>query len=46
MKKILKAANTIEGGFKVDFTITPHWPPISNTIDPNDDEAATELSYA
>ncbi len=46
VKKILKAANTIEGGFKVDFTITPHWPPISNTIDPNDDEAATELSYA
>ena len=46
MKKILAAADSIEGGFKVDFTISPHWPPIVNTIDPNDDEAATEMSYA
>lgn len=36
MKKVLKAAKQTQGGFKVDFTITSHWPPVVNTIDPND----------
>ena len=36
LKKVLKAANAIEGGFKVDITYTAHWPLTINTIDPND----------
>mgnify|MGYP003278999812 CR=1 FL=1 len=40
LKKILKAANAIEGGFIVDLTFTPHWPLCINTIDPNDEEAS------
>lgn len=45
MKKVLKAAEKIEGGFKVDFTITSHWPPIVNTIDPNDPAASSNMVY-
>ena len=45
MKKVLKAAAKIEGGFKVDFTITSHWPPIVNTIDPNDEAASSNMVY-
>jgi len=46
LKKTLRAANAVEGGFKVDITITAHWPPVVSTIDPNDPEASQELSYA
>lgn len=46
VKKILKTANSIEKGFKVDITITAHWPPLVNNIDPNDDEASQNASYA
>ena len=45
LKKMLRAANAVPGGFKVDITITSHWPPVINTIDPNEDTASTELSY-
>jgi len=45
MKKVLKAAKQIEGGFKVDFTITAHWPPIVNTIDPNDPAASSNMVF-
>ncbi|WP_270739754.1 glycosyl hydrolase [Massilioclostridium coli] len=45
LKKTLRAANAIEDGFKVDITITSHWPPVINTIDPNETTASTELSY-
>ena len=45
MKKVLKAARQIEGGFKIDFTITAHWPLIVNTIDPNDPAASTNMVY-
>lgn len=45
MKKVLKAAKNIEGGFKVDFTITSHWPPIVNTIDPNDEAASSNMVF-
>ncbi len=41
MKKVLKAANAIEGGFTVDITFTAHWPLCINTIDPNDDAASS-----
>lgn len=46
LKKVLKAAAKIEGGFQVDTTISAHWPPAFNTIDPNDDAASKELSYS
>ena len=46
MKQILKTANGVKTGFKVDITITSHWPPAVNNIDPNDDEASQEASYA
>ena len=46
LKKVLKAAAKIEGGFQVDATISAHWPPAFNTIDPNDDGASKELSYS
>lgn len=45
MKKVLRAAEKIPGGFKVDFTITSHWPPIVNTIDPNDAAASSNMVF-
>ena len=45
LKKALKAANEIEGGFTVDITITAHWPTVINDVDPNDSAAAQELIY-
>lgn len=41
VKKVLRAANAIEGGFTVDITFTAHWPLCINTIDPNDDAASS-----
>jgi hypothetical protein len=46
MKRILKTANAVEGGFKVDITITSHWPPSVSNLDPNDTGASVEASYA
>ena len=46
MKKVLKAAAKVPGGFQVDATITSHWPPLLNTIDPNDEAANKELSFS
>ncbi|MEQ6900452.1 glycosyl hydrolase [Nocardioides sp. YIM 152588] len=46
VKTLLRTANAVRGGFKVDFTITSHWPPIVNNIDPNDPEQQQETSYA
>lgn len=46
LKKVLKAAAKVPGGFQVDITVTAHWPPILNTIDPNDDAASKEISYS
>ena len=46
LKKIMRAARSIPGGFKVDFTISPHWPPNIFTIDPNDPAASSDLLYA
>ena len=46
MKKVLRAAAKIPGGFQVDATITSHWPPVLNTIDPNDEAASKELSFS
>ncbi|MDR1600569.1 MAG: hypothetical protein LBS11_11990, partial [Oscillospiraceae bacterium] len=44
--KVLKAAAKVPGGFQVDMTITAHWPPTLNTIDPNDEAANKELTYS
>ena len=46
MKKVLKAAAKVPGGFQVDVTVTAHWPPALNTLDPNDDAANKELSFS
>ncbi|MBC7217000.1 MAG: hypothetical protein H5U36_02260 [Candidatus Caldatribacterium sp.] len=46
LKKVLRAAKKVEGGFRVDITITAHWPAIVSCIDPNDDAASQELSYS
>lgn len=46
LKQVLKTANSVEAGFKVDITLTAHWPPLANNIDPNDNEASQEASYA
>ena len=46
MKKVLRAAAKVPGGFQVDATITSHWPPVLNTIDPNDEAASKELSFS
>ena len=46
MKSVLRAAKVLPGPFKVDFTITAHWPPSINTIDPNNIAASEELSFA
>ena len=46
LKKVLKAAAKVPGGFQVDMTITAHWPPTLNTIDPNDEAANKELSFS
>ncbi|MBC5788140.1 FIVAR domain-containing protein [Clostridium facile] len=44
LKKVLKAAKKVEGGFIVDITITAHWPTTINNIDPNDDAASQEIT--
>ncbi|MDQ7909032.1 glycosyl hydrolase [Phytohabitans sp. ZYX-F-186] len=46
LKKALSTANSVKDGFKIDITITSHWPPIVNSIDPNDDAQQQEVSYA
>ena len=46
LKKVLKAAAKVPGGFQVDMTVTGHWPPTLNTIDPNDEAANKQLSYS
>jgi len=46
LKKVYKAAAKVKDGFVIDLTITAHWPPCINTIDPNDSEASHETSIA
>ncbi|MFT4082219.1 MAG: glycosyl hydrolase [Nocardioides sp.] len=46
VRQLLQTANSIATGFKVDFTITSHWPPTVNTIDPNDPQQQKEASQA
>jgi hypothetical protein len=46
LKEALKTANGVKNGFKIDITITSHWPPVVNNVDPNDDEASQETSFA
>ena len=46
LKKVLKSAARVPGGFQVDMTVTAHWPPMLNTFDPNDDASNKELSFS
>lgn len=46
VKQLLRTANSIKGGFKVDLTITSHWPPVVNNIDPNDDQQQQQATVA
>ncbi len=46
LKKVMKAAAKVPGGFQVDMTITGHWPSVLNTLDPNDAAANKELSFS
>ena len=46
LKMVYNAANKVPGGFQVDVTITAHWPPMLNTLDPNDAAASKETSYS
>ena len=45
LRTILKTAASFPEHFRIDLTITAHWPPALNTIDPNHPAAQKELSY-
>ena len=45
LRTILRTASSLPEPFKIDLTITAHWPPAVNTIDPNHPAAQKELSY-
>jgi len=45
LRTILKTAVSLPEPFKIDLTITAHWPPALNTIDPNHPAAQKELRY-
>ena len=45
LRTILKTAAAFPEHFRIDLTITAHWPPALNTIDPNHPAAQKELSY-
>ena len=45
LRCILKTAADLPEPFKIDLTITAHWPPALNTIDPNHPAAQKELRY-
>lgn len=45
LRCILKTADSLPEPFKIDLTITAHWPPALNTIDPNHPAAQKELRY-
>lgn len=37
VREVLLTANSVPGGFKIDLTLSQHWPVSVNVIDPNDD---------
>ena len=45
IRRILKTAVSCPEPMKIDLTITAHWPPALNTIDPNHPAAQKELRY-
>ncbi len=45
LRRILRTADALPEPFKIDLTITAHWPPAVNTIDPNHPAAQKELRY-
>ncbi len=40
----LEAEDEDFGGFIIDITVTSHWPPVLNTVDPNDDAQQQQAS--
>lgn len=46
VKQILRTANGIPGGFKIDLTLSSHWPVAVDIIDPNDDPQRQQLVSA
>lgn len=46
LKQILRTANGIPGGFKIDLTLSSHWPVATNNIDPNDNPQQQQLASA
>jgi hypothetical protein len=46
LKQILRTANGIPDGFKIDLTLSSHWPVATNNIDPNDDAQQQQLADA
>ena len=45
LRRILQTAVSCPEPMKIDLTITAHWPPALNTIDPNHPAAQKELQY-
>ena len=45
LRRILRTAAGLPEHFKIDLTITAHWPPALNTIDPNHPAAQKEVRY-
>lgn len=45
LRRILQTAASCPEPMKIDLTITAHWPPALNTIDPNHPAAQKELRY-
>ncbi len=45
LRTILRTADSLPEAFKIDLTITAHWPPALNTIDPNHPAAQKELRH-
>lgn len=45
LRRILQTAVSCPEPMKIDLTITAHWPPALNTIDPNHPAAQKELRY-
>jgi len=46
VKQILRTANSMPGGFKIDLTLSSHWPVAVDIIDPNDDPQQQQLVSA
>ena len=46
VRQVLQTANAIPGGFKIDLTLSSHWPVAVDIIDPNDDAQQQQVTTA